>query len=53
LKNFHTPDSAACLRNPAVLVWNHSHHTLTENNRFLNADRAIAYGMSIEEDIYG
>jgi hypothetical protein len=44
-KNFHTPDSAAWLWNPVVLVWNHSSNTLTENNRFLNVDRAIAYGL--------
>ena len=44
-KNFHTPDSAAYLWNPAILVWNHSSNTLTERNTFINVDRAIAYGL--------
>jgi hypothetical protein len=44
-RNFHTPDTAAYLWNPAVLVWNHSTNTLTERNTFINADRAIAYGL--------
>jgi hypothetical protein len=44
-KNFHTPDAAAYLWNPAVLVWNHSTNTLTERNTFINVDRAIAYGL--------
>lgn len=44
-KNFHTPDSAAYLWNPAVLMWNHSTSTLTEGNTFINVDRAIAYGL--------
>jgi hypothetical protein len=44
-KNFHTPDSAAHLWNPAVLMWNHSTNTLTEGNTFINVDRAIAYGL--------
>jgi len=44
-KNFHTPDSAAYLWNPAVLVWNHSKNTITENNVFINVDRAVAYGL--------
>ena len=44
-KNFHTPDSAAYLWNPAVLMWNHSTNTLTEGNTFINVDRAIAYGL--------
>lgn len=45
-KNFHTPDAAVNLWNPAVLVWNHSAHTLTERNTFINVDRAVAYGLS-------
>ena len=44
-KNFHTPDTAAYLWNPAVLMWNHSTNTLTEGNTFINVDRAIAYGL--------
>jgi chitodextrinase len=44
-KNFHTPDSAAYLWNPAVLMWNHSQNTITEKNIFINVDRAIAYGL--------
>jgi hypothetical protein len=44
-KNFHTPDSDAYLWNPAVLMWNHSSNTLTEQNTFINVDRAIAYGL--------
>jgi hypothetical protein len=44
-KNFHTPDSAAHLWNPAVLIWNHSTNTRTEGNTFINVDRAIAYGL--------
>ncbi len=44
-KNFHTPDSASYLWNPAVLIWNHSANTLTEQNTFINVDRAIAYGL--------
>src|SRR3989454_927206 len=45
-KNFHTPDAAAYLWNPAVLMWNHSQNTLTEKNIFINVDRAIAYGLT-------
>jgi hypothetical protein len=44
-KNFHTPDTAVYLWNPAVLMWNHSTNTLTERNTFINVDRAIAYGL--------
>jgi hypothetical protein len=44
-KDFHTPDTAAYLWNPAVLMWNHSTNTLTERNIFINVDRAIAYGL--------
>jgi hypothetical protein len=47
-KNFHTPDSAAYLWNPAVLMWNHSANTLTEQNTFINVDRAIAYGLTTQ-----
>lgn len=44
-KNLHNPDTAAYLWNPAVLFWRHSVGTLTEQNTFINVDRAIAYGL--------
>jgi hypothetical protein len=44
-ENLHNPDSAAYLWNPAVLFWRHSANTFTEQNVFLNVDRAIAYGL--------
>ena len=44
-KNLHNPDSAAYLWNPAVLFWRHSQNTVTEQNVFLNVDRAVAYGL--------
>jgi len=44
-KNLHNPDTAAYLWNPAVLFWNHSVGTVTEQNIFLNVDRAVAYGL--------
>jgi hypothetical protein len=44
-KNLHNPDSAAYLWNPAVLFWNHSANTITQQNTFLNVDRAVAYGL--------
>jgi hypothetical protein len=44
-KNLHNPDSAAYLWNPAVLFWRHSTGTLTEQNTFVNVDRAVAYGL--------
>jgi hypothetical protein len=44
-KNLHNPDTAAYLWNPAVLFWNHSIGTVTEQNTFLNVDRAVAYGL--------
>jgi hypothetical protein len=44
-KNLHNPDTAAYLWNPAVLFWRHSANTITEQNTFLNVDRAIAYGL--------
>src|SRR5262245_47135223 len=45
-KNFHTPDSSAYPWNPAVLIWNHSANTVTEQNLFFNVDRAVAYGLT-------
>ncbi len=44
-KNFHTPDNADFLHNPAILMWNGSSNTVSENNTFINVDRAIAYGL--------
>lgn len=43
--NFHTPDGSDYLWNPAVLVWNGASDTITENNIFINVDRAVAYGL--------
>ena len=44
-RNFHTPDSARHVFNPAVLMWNGSQGTVTENNIFIDVDRAVAYGL--------
>jgi hypothetical protein len=44
-KNLHNPDTAAYLWNPAVLFWRHSVGTITEQNTFINVDRAVAYGL--------
>ena len=44
-KNLHNPDTAAYLWNPAVLFWRHSLNTITEQNTFINVDRAVAYGL--------
>lgn len=44
-KNLHNPDTAAYLWNPSVLFWRHSVNTITEQNIFLNVDRAVAYGL--------
>ncbi|HTL57194.1 MAG TPA: hypothetical protein VL361_16040, partial [Candidatus Limnocylindrales bacterium] len=44
-KNLHNPDTAAYLWNPAVLFWRHSMNTVTEQNVFLNVDRAVSYGL--------
>jgi hypothetical protein len=44
-KNLHNRDSAAYLWNPAVLFWRHSVNTITEQNVFINVDRAVAYGL--------
>lgn len=43
--NFHTPDTSDHLWNAAVLVWNGASGTVTENNVFINVDRAVAYGL--------
>jgi len=44
-KNFHTPDSADYLWNPAILMWNGASGTIAEGNRFVDVDRAIAFGL--------
>jgi hypothetical protein len=44
-RNLHNPDTAAYLWNPAVLFWRHSINTVTEQNIFVNTDRAVAYGL--------
>jgi hypothetical protein len=44
-KNLHNPDSARYLWNPAVLFWRHSSGTVTEQNVFVDVDRAVAYGL--------
>lgn len=45
-KNFHTPDNSDHLWNPAVLMWNGASNTITENNVFIDVDRAISYGLT-------
>ncbi len=44
-KNLHNPDGTAYPWNPAVLFWRHSVNTVTEQNIFINVDRAVAYGL--------
>src|SRR5947208_1899398 len=44
-KNLHNPDGTAYPWNPAVLFWRHSIHTVTDQNIFLNVNRAVAYGL--------
>lgn len=44
-RNFSTPDNADHLWNAAVLAWNGASDTITENNTFIDVDRAIAYGL--------
>jgi len=44
-KNLHNPDGTAYPWNPAVLFWRHSANTVTEQNVFVNVDRAVAYGL--------
>lgn len=47
--NFHTPDHVDHLWNAAVLAWNGAEGTVTENNTFIDVDRAIAYGLNQRE----
>jgi len=52
-KDFHTPDGSANQWNPAILMWRGAKHTLSENNIFINCDRAIAYGLGqYSETVY-
>ena len=44
-KNLHNPDGTTYPWNPAVLFWRHSANTITEQNTFINVDRAVAYGL--------
>jgi hypothetical protein len=44
-KNLHNPDGSAYPWNPSVLFWRHSVGTITEQNTFVNVDRAVAYGL--------
>jgi len=44
-RNLHNPDTAAYPWNPAVLMWRHSAGTVTEQNTFIDVDRAVAYGL--------
>jgi hypothetical protein len=44
-KNLHNPDGTAYSWNPAVLFWRNSSNTVTEQNTFINVDRAVAYGL--------
>lgn len=44
-KNLHNPDGTAYPWNPAVLFWRNSSNTVTEQNVFINVDRAVAYGL--------
>jgi hypothetical protein len=44
-QNFHTPDEADHLWNAAVHIWNGSKNIIVANNRFIDVDRAIAYGI--------
>ena len=43
--NFHTPDNADHLWNPAILMWNGAADTIVSGNTFYRVDRAIAYGL--------
>lgn len=44
-RNIQAPTGGG-LAGPAILMWNGSQGTLTENNIFLNCARGIAYGLS-------
>ncbi|AFP31112.1 right-handed parallel beta-helix repeat-containing protein [Marinobacter sp. BSs20148] len=44
-ENFHTPDTADYLWNPAILMWNGARGSIVEGNTFVDVDRAIAFGL--------
>lgn len=44
-RNLHNPDGTAYSWNPSVLFWRNSSNTVTEQNTFINVDRAVAYGL--------
>lgn len=44
-KNLHNPDGSSYPWNPSVLFWRNSSNTVTEQNTFINVDRAVAYGL--------
>lgn len=43
---FYTPDNSDHRWSPAVLFWNGASGTITRSNRFVNVNRAIAYGLT-------
>jgi hypothetical protein len=45
-RNFHTPDTAAHLFGPTVLMWNGSRDTIVEGNTFIDCDRAVSLGLT-------
>lgn len=52
--NFHTPDNADHLWNPAILMWNGASNTQVTGNTFYKVDRAIAFGLiERERDHFG
>ena len=44
-RNLHNPDGSDYPWNPSVLFWRNSSNTVTEQNIFINVDRAVAYGL--------
>lgn len=44
-RNIHTPDTAAHLFGPTVLMWNGSSGTTVEGNTFIDCDRAVSFGL--------
>ncbi|MCP5018254.1 MAG: hypothetical protein GY938_23700 [Ketobacter sp.] len=51
-ENFHTPDSANNLWNPAILMWNGASGSVVENNVFVDVDRAVAFGLMQRSEGY-
>jgi hypothetical protein len=53
IRNMHNPDShSESLWNPAVLIWYHSANVITEDNTFIDCDKAIAYGLEYRDTGY-